>query len=342
MSGISDVARRAGVSKSTASRALSGRGYVSPATQKRVRDAAESLGYVPSTSAVSLATGRTQTIGVIVPHVTHWYFGEVIDGIQRALISQNLDCALFSAEPGSLDRARMFDTYLGRRRFDGLITVGIEPSAHEVERIAALGKPLVTIGSYDAGTSAVSIDDFDTARRATEHLLSLGHTDITFLGGDAEGVGQSYGDERRLAGYRAAMNDPASSDPAGAAPRIRHVPCAVDMPSGYAAAVDFLSSVRERPTAIVAVCDDVAIGAIIAARRQGVGVPNDLSVIGIDDHAHAEMFSLTTLRQSPHEQGERAVELLTAHIADPELAAQREWAPATLIIRSSTAPVRQP
>ncbi len=330
MSGIADVARRAGVSKSTASRALTGSGYVSAATRQRVREAADALGYVASTHAVSLATGKTQTIGVIVPHVTRWYFGEVVDGIQNALIARDLDCALFSAEPGSLHRQRMFDTYLGRRRFDGLITVGIEPSTRELERITTIGKPLVTIGSYDAGTSAVSINDFDAARRATEHLIGLGHSNIALVGGAAEGSDHSFGDTRRLLGYRTAMAE------SGLAEFARHIPCEVDMPDGYATAVDFLSSPRTRPTAIVGVCDEVAIGAVIAARRQGLGVPNDLSVIGIDDHAHAEMFSLTTLRQSPRDQGETAVELLTRLIADPTSPPERVWAPATMVIRNST------
>ncbi len=331
MSGIAEVARRAGVSKSTASRALTGSGYVSTATRQRVRDAADALGYVPSTHAVSLATGKTQTIGVIVPHVTRWYFGEIVDGIQNALIARDLDCALFSAQPGSAHRQRMFDTYLGRRRFDGLITVGVEPSTRELERITTIGKPLVTIGSYDAGTSAVSIDDFEAAQRATEHLIGLGHTQIAFLGGARDDSDHSYGDTRRLLGYRTAMAM------AGLAEFAEHIPCDVDMPDGYAVAVDFLSSSRARTTAIVAVCDEVAIGAVIAARRQGLGVPNDLSVIGIDDHAHAEMFSLTTLRQNPREQGETAVELLTRLIADPTSPPERVWAPATMVIRNSTA-----
>lgn len=336
MSGIADVARRAGVSKSTASRALTGSGYVSDATRQRVRDAANTLGYVPSTHAVSLATGKTQTIGVIVPHVTRWYFGEVVDGIQNALIARDLDCALFSAEPGSANRQRMFDTYLGRRRFDGLITVGVEPSTRELDRITTIGKPLVTIGSYDAGTSAVSIDDFEAALRATQHLIALGHSNIVFLGGAPEDSDHSFGDARRVGGYRTAMTE------AGLAEFVQHIPCDVDMPDGYAVAVDFLSGSHARPTAIVAVCDEVAIGAIIAARRQGVGVPNDLSVIGIDDHTHAEMFSLTTLRQSPREQGETAVELLSRLIAKPRSTPERVWAPATMVIRSSTAPPPEP
>lgn len=331
MSGISEVARRAGVSKSTASRALSGRGYVAPATQQRVQAVAEELGYVPSTSAVSLATGKTQTIGVIVPDTARWFFGEVIEGIQRALMDHGLDLALYSALPGSAERAHVFETYLGRNRFDGLISVGIEPDEQELERIASLGKPFVSIGSYDVGNSAVSIDDAAAARIATEHLLSLGHEHIVFLGGRLDDPSRpSYGDHQRVTGYQQTMST------AGLAAYAQHVPCSVAMPEGYAAAVDLLSDPRTRPTAIVAVADEVAIGAIIAARRMGIAVPTQLSVVGIDDHDLAEMFSLTTLRQDPRAQGAAAVALLLAHMADPLLAAHREWAPVRFVVRNTT------
>lgn len=331
MSGIAEVARRAGVSKSTASRALSGRGYVSPATQERVQEAANALGYVPSTNAVSLATGRTQTIGVIVPHANHWFFGEVLEGIQRALMERGFDLALYSAQPGTLERSHVFETYLGRSRFDGLITVGIEPDQQELERIAALGKPFVSIGSYDIGNSAVSIDDAASARIATEHLLALGHTDIVFLGGEANKAWPSFGDAHRVTGYASAMRA------AGLESTIRLAPCAVSMPAGYDAAVDLLSDARTRPTAIVAVADEVAIGSIIAARRMGISVPAQLSVVGIDDHENAEMFALTTLRQSPREQAALAVELLEEHIDSPDAPPRRIWAPTRFVIRNSTA-----
>lgn len=110
------------------------------------------------------------------------------------------------------------------------------------------------------------------------------------------------------------------------------------MPGGYAAAVDLLGDPRDRPTGIVAVCDEVAVGAIIAARRVGIQVPASLSVIGIDDHEYAEMFSLTTLQQVPRDQGAAAVEVLLAEIADPSRRQTHELLHARLILRSSTAP----
>jgi len=101
MAGIAEVARTAGVSKSTASRALTGSGYVSEQTRLRVLDAARRLDYVASTSAVSLATGRTKNVGVVMPYVTRWFFAEVLEGIQDALLARDLDLTLYDAQPGS-------------------------------------------------------------------------------------------------------------------------------------------------------------------------------------------------------------------------------------------------
>jgi len=330
MSGIAEVARRAGVSKSTASRALGGTGYVSDDTRRRVEVAAAEIGYVPSTNAVSLATGRTQNIGVVMPYLNRWFFAEVLEGIQEILLDRGLDLTLYDAKPASPGRARIFGDFLARSRFDGLIAVGLEPDNDELGRLVQLGRPVVSVvGSGDA-TSVVEIDDDYAARRATEHLIALGHRRIAFLGGQPERHWAQV-DRRRFAGYESAMKD------AGLTDGIRHIESDVTMPGGYAAAVDALSDTRARCTAVVATCDEVAIGAIIAARRLGVQVPAQLSVIGIDDHEYAEMFSLTTLQQSPREQGRVAAELLLAQIADPELPPAAVRMKAKLIVRSSTA-----
>lgn len=333
MAGIADVARAAGVSKSTASRALTGSGYVSAATRARVRDAASALGYVATTSAVSLVTGRTQTVGVVMPSLDRWFFAQVLEGIQDALLERRYDLALYGAPPESAARREMFEHFLARKRFDGLIAVGIEPSARELERLVAFGKPVVAVGGYDVGTNAVSIDDEAAARIATDHLLGLGHREIVFLGGDPDGRRTSFGDGRRRHGYRSAMRE------AGLESSLRHVQSEVSVPGGYSAAVELLGDRRTRPTAIVGVCDEVAVGAIIAARRLGIRVPERLSVVGIDDHAYAEMFSLTTLQQRPHQQGRAAVQLLMWQIDDPGAPTHRLYESSPLVVRNSTAPV---
>lgn len=331
MAGIADVAHAAGVSKATASRALSGTGYVSDATRARVRAAAKELGYVPTTSAVSLVTGRHRTVGVVVPALDRWFFAQVLSGVQEALLERGYDLALYGAPPESPARKEMFEHFLARRRFDGIVAVGIEPSTAELDLLHAFGKPVVSVGGSDTGTAAVSIDDHAAARIATEHLLSLGHRAIAFVGGDPDRQWMTFGDGRRLEGYRAAMRD------AGHGDEVRHVRCEATMPGGYGAAVDLLGDRLHRPTAIVGVCDEVAVGTIIAARRLGIRVPERLSVIGIDDHEYAEMFALTTLQQRPHRQGRTAVELLLAEIEGTAAGPGRVSEPARLIMRNSTA-----
>lgn len=332
MGGIADVARLAGVSKSTASRALTGSGYVSDDTRRRVADAASSIGYVPSTSAVSLATGRLGSIGVVMPTVSRWFFAEVLEGVQSALLEHDLDLTLYTASPGSPDRRRILEQYLPRRRFDGLIAVGLEPSDEERERLTRLGRPVVSIVGEPGTEGVVAIDDVHAARRATEHLIALGHRSIAFLGGDADGYWEHV-DRLRLRGYREAMAD------AGLSGYDRHVRSEITMPAGYAAAVDLLGETRRRPTAIVAACDEVAIGAIIAARRLAIAVPAELSVVGIDDHEFAEMFALTTLEQVPREQGRIAVDMLVQAIEDPERRPQDVRLQSRLIVRNTTAPL---
>ncbi|MET0861373.1 MAG: LacI family DNA-binding transcriptional regulator [Microbacterium sp.] len=331
MSGISDVARLAGVSKSTASRALSGSGYVSEKTRAKVQKVAASLGYVPSTNAASLVTGRTRNVGVVIPYLHRWFFAEVLEGVQSALLERGLDLTLYDASPGTEARRRIFEDFLARKRFDGLIAVGLEPEDHELEQLLRIGRPVVSVVGSGSATTVIGIDDDDAARRATQHLIALGHRQIAFVGGGSSRWASV--DRRRLTGYRSAMAE------AGLTELASHIPSEVTLPGGYAAAVDLLGASPTRPTAIVAVCDEVAIGAIIAARRLGIRVPSDLSVVGIDDHEYAEMFALTTLRQIPREQGRAAVALLEAQLDDPASGPTQFASTARLIVRASTGPV---
>lgn len=331
MSTIADVAARAGVSKATASRALSGGGYVSAETRERVREAARDLHYVAHSSATTLATGRSLSVGVIMPALDRWFFAELLAGIQEGLVRSGQDLVLYGTQEGSDERERLFSDVLPSRRLDGIIAVGIQPSTHELSRLIRVGSPLVGVGAYREQNSSVSIDDEAAARIATEHLIDLGHRDIAFLGGREDAATHAYGDEQRLRGYRAAMA--AASLQAW----VRHVPGDSTTPGGYEAGVRMLGDRQSRPTAFVAVCDEAAIGGIIAARRLGLSVPAEVSVVGIDDHAHAEMFSLTTVRQKPRMQGLAAVELLLRRMADPDAPAEQIAVPSELVVRSSTA-----
>ena len=310
LSVLADVARLAGVSKSTASRALSGGGYVSATTRDTVLAAAADLGYVASSNAASLVTGKTRNVGVLTPSINRWYFGEALEGIESALTGAGYDLTLYRLSPDATARRRVFEYFLVRKRVDAVIAVGIELTNHEIEMLHGLGKPIIGIGGPIGGISTISIDESKTARLATEHLISLGHTRIMHLGGGHQQEMDFHIHSQRLAGFQEAL----------AAAGIDHTDSfratSISLPGGYSVALTVLADPRTRPTAIVAGSDEVAIGAIIAARQLGIQVPAQLSVIGIDGHQLADMFGLTTFAQNPRQQGVLAVELLMAELAD--------------------------
>ena len=337
MSGIEDVAIRAGVSKATVSRALSGRGYVSSITRDKVAIAASELGYVVSSNASSLVTGRTNNVGVIIPVINQWFFGSIIEGVERALIERGYDLMLYNLTKDIEARSRVFEYFLVRKRVDAIIAVTLEISPDEASSLLALGKPIAGIGGPLAGIPTLSIDDIAAARLATEHLIALGHTNIMHVGGDAAELMDFHVHSKRLQGFMdalAAAGLPFSDE--------SYVATHFDIPGGYAAGKQILGDPRRRPTAIFAAADEVAIGVILAARELGISVPDDLSVIGIDNHPLAELFGLTSIAQNPAKQGEQAVDLVirqleTAGWTPPNI---HTTVPAQLVMRSSTSAPR--
>jgi DNA-binding LacI/PurR family transcriptional regulator len=329
---IADVARLAGVSKSTASRALSGHGYVSEGTRARVVHAASEIGYVASSTAASLVTGLTRNVGVIVPVVNRWFFAEVLEGIEAALIDAGYDLTLYRLSTDDAKRARIFDYFLVRKRVDAVISVGIALTEREVGRLHSLGKPVIGISGDIEGIFQLGIDDGAAARLATEHLISLGHRKIMHLGGDHDEQLTFHVHEERLAGVRGAM------DAAGLTRSNDFRGVAYSIEGGYSGALAVLSDPSSRPTAIVAGCDEIAIGVIVAARQLGIQVPSQLSVIGIDGHNLAEMFGLTTIEQHPSHQGARAVQLVVDELSGTPRPddGPRIVAPTTLRVRTST------
>ncbi|MEZ5190316.1 MAG: LacI family DNA-binding transcriptional regulator [Schumannella sp.] len=332
MSSLQEVARRAGVSKATASRALSGAAHVSPAARERVATAASELGYVVSSTASSLVTGRTKNVGVITPFINRWFFAEVLEGIEGALIRAGYDLTLFRLPSEPEQRSRLFHYFLVRKRVDAIVCLGVALTPAEVELIHTLRRPAVGIGGAIPGLPTMSIDDVEATRLATRHLIGLGHRRIVHVGGD---LGEQMDFEvhaRRLAGFRSAMEE-AVLDCEGA---FRATTFSV--PGGYESALALLADPAIRPTAIVAGCDEIAIGVITAARELGILVPSELSVVGIDDHPYAPMFGLTTVRQVPGEQGERAAEMVVRALADATdpLEPVASEIPIRLVVRRST------
>ena len=334
MPGINEVAELAGVSTATVSRALSGNGHVSPATRERVKSAAVQLGYVVSSNASGLATGRTKNVGVVIPFLNRWFYSSVIEGAEQALLGHGYDLTLYNLSGGGDERRSVFEHFLLRKRVDAVIAISLELTADEVSRLLDMNKPIVGVGGPLPGVRTLSIDDVQVARLATEHLLSLGHVTIAHIGGNKESERDFHLPTNRRVGYESALE-------ARGIPIDPELFQAADftMEGGYNAAKQLLGNPRKRPTAVFAASDEMAIGTILAARDMGLSVPEDISVIGVDDHELAEFFGLTTVAQFPAEQGRRAVEILMdqLHPGRHDLGGDNIPLDFELIVRRSTA-----
>lgn len=343
MASLDDVARAAGVSTATVSRALSGRGRTSEATRERVRAVAAELGYVASATAASLASGRAENIGVVVPLMDRWFFATVLDGIASRLAPRGFDVTLYNLTDDPAQRRRLFETSLRRGRVDGLIVLSVALTDDEVARVRSLGLPVVGLGVPRSELSGLRVDDTAVGRAAAEHLLALGHRDIAHIGQSLPPGSPSDPaldiPTRRRRGFDEAIADAS----AGGAPVIgRYAEADFTVEGGRRAAHELLGS-PVPPTAVFAASDEMAYGVMTAARERGVAVPGELSVIGVDGHDLADLFGLTTIDQFPHAQGERAGEAMLAALDDPgvpDAALPAASLAFQLVARGSTARLR--
>ena len=326
---IEDVARRAGVSIATVSRALRGLPDVAAATRDRVLAAARELNYVASPFAARLASGRTATVGLVVPFVNRWFFAEVIDTVESALRKAGFDLLLYNLgdEEG---RNRFFEIMPMRKRVDGVLVVSLVLNDDELAALSALGTPVGLLGLEREGFLSSRIDDVISARHAVEHLLELGHRRIGLIGGDSHDPMRFTPPLDRRTGYRDALRG------AGIEPDPQLEVLGYFTVEGAATATERLLELSERPTAIFAESDEMAYGALGTIRRAGLRVPHDLAVIGFDDQANAELMDLSTIRQPVAEQALDVTTRLLAAIGEPEAEAGTVVLPTEVIVRGST------
>lgn len=336
MAGIDDVARRAGVSATTVSRALSGRGRVSEKTRERVRRVADELGYVASATAASLATGRTMSVGVLVSLVDRWFFATVLDGIAARLAPHGYDLTLYDVTDDPAQRRLLFETSLRRGRVDGILALTVSLGDDEIDALRGLGLPLLGLGTPSPRLPALRVDERAVSHAAVAHLRTLGHRRIAHLGNSK---GPDAGFDVPTQRHRGFVEATAGAD---AAPFVQTDFTVAD---GRRAALELLAA-PEPPTAIFAASDELAFGAIFAAHERGLRVPDDLSVVGVDGHEMGAMFGLTTIDQFPRRQGERAADAMLALLdggAAPAVpvgttGTPGEQLPFELVVRGSTAP----
>jgi LacI family transcriptional regulator len=329
---IKDVAREARVSVATVSRVFTGSGPVSEETGRRVREIAARLRYAPHGAARSLITSKTSTIGVVLPDLFGEFFSEVIRGMDQSARRRGYHLLLSSSHG---DRAEVESAIRAMRgRVDGLIAMSPHLDTSGLAANLPASLPVVLLNCAPRGTppyDTLSIDNQRGAFDVVSHLAGLGHRRIAILRG---AVG-NYDAAERLKGYRRALRAvglEARPEWEGAGDFTEG--------SGYRATCALLERLprRDRPTAIFAANDVMAIGALSALHEAGVGVPDEIAVAGFDDIPLARYMSppLTSVHVAICELGERAVETLLAAIEEGDShVPQRRRLPTRLVIRRS-------
>ena len=327
MATIKDVARMAGVSVSTASVALSGRGPVSDQTRRRVREAAESLRYRPNAVARSLVTRRTRSIGLVVADLTDPYFHVVAKGIEGAVSEAGYTVVLADTDRSHAKEERSIETLL-RYQVDGLILAGSGDAGEA--RLTHLKEgtiPVVTVGSYAIGLPNVTADNRGAGALVAAHLLEQGYRRIGYVGGPrglrvSQERWAGFSEVLRGAGLSPAFDAEGDFTPAG----------------GHRAALEVLAG-GEAPEAIVAANDQMAIGVINAVKELGLRVPADVAVAGIGDIPTAVYVDppLTTVALPLKAMGARSAQVLLRLIDGESIPAEPIVLEVTLKVRESTA-----
>ncbi|WCE06019.1 LacI family DNA-binding transcriptional regulator [Pseudoxanthomonas sp. JBR18] len=328
---IYDIAKHAGVSAGTVSRALSRPEKVLPETRARIEQAVTALGYMPNAAARTLKTQRSGKILVTVPDIANPFFAQILQGAEEA--AQAADYAVLLGDTQHLpEREERYAQMLRRNEADGLIVLGhrLPPTARQIVRQRGAAAPVVNGCEFDPalGIPSVHIDNAAAARAAMEHLYALGHERIAVVGGPPDNPLH----RQRLEGVKVAARA------RGRMRQLQLVPGDFSVESGHAAACTWLDRPAP-PTAAFCFSDQMALGVLAACREHGMRVPHDFSVVGFDDLASSRYLSppLTTIAQPMREIGMRAVNLLLAIIAATQTPLQQTL-DFSLMLRGSTAP----
>jgi LacI family transcriptional regulator len=328
---IREVARLSGVSVATVSRVFNDYRDVRPETRERVLAAARELDYAPSAAARTLVGRRSQLVGVVLftghehPDIQHPFFQDVLVGLKHGIGAVGYDLLLFATEQSG--------AYLRRaqhHRVDGVVLWGVDRADPEIPKLLGARMPLVAIDLEVVGPRAtwVSSDSVAGARLAVHHLHALGHTRIATI----TGLLETKPGRERLEGYRSELAS-----------------LGLGTPEAYEQRGDFYADTGETamrallalpqpPTAVFAASDEMAIGAVRAARAAGLRVPDDISVVGFDDSRVAALLQppLTTVRQNRIGLGLAAARALAATIEQPDETPAPSVLPVELVVRGSS------
>jgi LacI family transcriptional regulator len=327
---IRDVAERADVSVASVSRVLNGAGPVTEATRQRVLAAVEALEYVPHSGARSLSTSRTNTVGVILPDLYGEFFSELIRGMDVAARALGYHLIVSSSHDDADEASSAIRSMRGR--VDGLIVLSPHLGAANLASGLAGRMPVLLMngGGVDTGRPSIIIDNHGGAVAAVEHLVALGRRRIAHIAGPAGNLEA----EARMAGYLEAM--------AAAGLPTMVVDGAFTKASGQEAG-EKLAARADRPDAVFAANDNMAVGALLAFQDAGLRVPEDVAMVGFDDIPLAGLVrpALTTLKINIAETGRNALERLVRLIGSAADTACEVVRP-ELVVRASSNPLTPP
>lgn len=334
---IRDVAREAGVSVATASRALNGKSVVNAQTRDRILAVMHELGFAPSPAARRLSLGKTLTVGVVVSFLTRPQAAERLRGVDAVLGDSEFDLVIYNVE-SVVKRDHYLDTLAHSQRADGLLVMSLPPRPEAAALLARAPVPVVFIDVHApsiASMPRVIGDDVAGGALAARHLVDLGHRQVAFIGDAvADPFGFTSSADREI-GFRRELATAGIELPAG---RIGHGA------HGRYEARDLARRMLvddKRPTAIFAASDTQALGILAAANEAGLNVPEDISVIGYDDIEAADYVGLTTVRQGLFESGRLGAELLLTEIEQRSDSAPVAFLTPELVVRGTTAPPKE-
>lgn len=331
---IRDIAREAGVSTATVSRALRGLPNVDPTTRHHVMKVAERMDYVISPTASRLATGRTKAIAVITPFISRWYFATVLSGAERVFHEADFDLLLFdTGEPSEPHRVPPHRRL--RHKADGFLVLSLDPESEDVVGLFDLDLPVVLVGTTSRRAVTTMVDDVAGARMATQHLVDLGHRDIAIISGRVL-PSPFTPDVDRYEGFLESMGN------AGITPDPDYITYGSFTIGGGEAAMERLLALPQPPTAVFAISDEMAFGAMRALRRHGLTPGQDVSIVGYDGHELSDLLDLTSVVQPVEQLGVRGAQLMLERLDDPSLPVRQIIFPIELVVRGSTGPPRGP
>ncbi len=329
---IEDVAEAANVSVATVSRALRGLPNVAASTRLRVFEVARDLNYQPDPAAARLAAGRTRTVVVMVPHLASWYFSTVIAGAEAVCTESGYEFLVVGV--GSITECnRLLDERSQiERRTDGVVLVNIPATDAQAASLRERGVALSTIGTRAAGAPSVFIDDVGVGRIGARTLIELGHRRIGLISGLGADPLNFDVPRRRAAGFHEELR----------AAGIVFEPTLLTggnfgIDGGQEAMVALLD-LDDPPTAVFAMSDEMAFGALMELSQRGLVPGVDVSLLGVDDHDIARVLSLSTIRQDVPSQGAAAARALIDVMTSTPTSLEPVLSPIELVLRNTTGP----